>query len=174
VLVSWYLPILRFSLWPCVGLLLVFIPVSIWHERNWRRTLADYAEARRDAGAADESWPSQALRRAMGVQPWLVFAAAGMLAMMVVIAVWAAVVWPGRPPGFEEPVNVFDLPYLWTTAVAGTAAVIAGVVLALDLAGSPWSHVASCVRRSMYASPDTRAALFARALSADPGVPHEA
>jgi hypothetical protein len=101
------------------------------------------------------------------------FAVSGMLALMVVTAAWAALVWPGKPPGFEVPLNPFDLPYLWCTVVAGTAAVVAGVAVALDLARSPWTRVAHNVRRAMYASADDRARFFATALSADPGVSHD-
>ena len=171
MLVSWYLPTVGFSLWPCAALLIVFVPVSIWHERNWRRTLAAYAQLRRDAGASDEPWPTSEFARLMGVQPWLLFAVSALLALMVVLAVWAALVWPGKPPGFEVPINPFDLPFLWAMIVAGTAAVVACVAVALDLSRSPWALVAGCVRRAMYASADVRASLFARALASDPGVP---
>lgn len=169
--VSWYLPTLGFSLWPCVALLLVFIPVSIWHERNWRRTLALYAVARRDAGATDEDWPSPGLVHLMGVQPGLVLVACTMLGLMVGIAAWAALLWPHRAPGFELPVNPLDLPFIWSMVVAGIAAVIAGVAIALDVRSNPLSRVAHHVRRAIYASADERASRFAQALLVDPGVP---
>lgn len=174
MLVSWYLPTVGFSLWPCAALLLVFVPVSLWHERNWRRALADYAQLRRDAGASDERWPAPELARLMGVQSWLLFAVSALLALMVALALWAALVWPSKPPGFEMPLNPLDLPFLWSMIVAGVAAVVACVAVALDLLGSPWARVSTCVRRSMYAPADVRAALFARALASDPGVPHDA
>ena len=41
-MISLYLPTIDRPLWPCLVLLVVFIPVSIWHEAHWRRTLADY------------------------------------------------------------------------------------------------------------------------------------
>ena len=174
MLVSWYLPTVGFSLWPCAALLIVFVPVSIWHERNWRRTLADYAQHRHDAGASDERWPSPELAPLMGVQPWLLLAVSALLSLMVALAVWAALLWPSKPPGFEVPLNPLDLPYVWCMVVAGTAAVVACVAVAVDLLGSPWAGVSDCVRRSMYAPADVRAALFARALASDPGVPRDA
>ena len=174
MLVSWYLPTVGFSLWPCAVLLFVFVPVSIWHERNWRRTLADYAQLRLDAGASDERWPTPELAPLMGVQPWLLLAVSALLALMVALAAWAALMWPSKPPGFEVPLNPLDLPYVWCMVVAGTAAVVACVAVAVDLLGSPWARVSDCVRRSMHAPADVRAALFARALSSDPGVPHHA
>ena len=145
MLVSWYLPTIEFSLWPCAVLLLVFVPVSIWHERNWRRTLAAYAAARRDAGAAEEEWPTRSLRRVMGVQPGLVLAACTLLALVTGLGVVAAFVWPKRLPGFDLPINPYDLPYLWSMIVAATAAVVAGVAVAVDVWRNPWSRGA--VRR---------------------------
>jgi hypothetical protein len=172
--VSWYLPTLGFSLWPCVVLLLVFIPVSIWHERNWRRTLASYAVARRDAGATDGDWPSPGLVHLMGVQPGLILLACAMLGLMVGIAAWAALLWPRRAPGFELPVNPLDLPFLWSMVVAGIAAISAGVAIALDVRSNPLSRVAHHVRRAIYASADERSSRFAQALLVDPGVPNPA
>ena len=171
MLVSWYLPTIGFSLWPCAAALIVFVPVSIWHERNWRRTLAAYARARRDAGAAEERWPSPELARLMGVQPWLIFSVGALLALGVATAAWAAIVWPGKPLGFETPLNPYDLVYVWSMVVAGTAAVVACMVVAIALSRSPWARVADSVRRSMYAPPDKRAVLFAQAVASDPGIP---
>lgn len=168
----WYLPTLSFSLWPCVVLLIVFIPVSILHERNWRRTLTAYAQFRRDAGATDADWPSADLARAMGVQVWLVTLPTGMLAIVTGVAIWAALLWPRRPPGFDTAINPFDLPYLWGFIVAGAAAVIAGLAIAIDVGRSPWVGVARKVRRAIYAEPPERERLFALALEADPGVAH--
>jgi hypothetical protein len=169
---SWYLPEPTFPLWPCVVLLVVFIPVSIWHERNWRRTLAAYAQVRASAGATDEEWPSADLARAMGVQLWLVLFVTILLALGVAIAVWAALQWPHKPLGFDQPINPLDLPDLWSFVVAGSAAVIAGVAVALDVGRSPWVGVARKVRRAIYVSPEERARLFALALAVDPGIPH--
>ena len=39
-MITMYLPTIDWPLWPCVVLLVVFIPISIWHEIHWRRTLA--------------------------------------------------------------------------------------------------------------------------------------
>jgi hypothetical protein len=172
--VSWYLPTLGFSLWPCAILLLVFVPVSIRHERNWRRTLAAYAEVRRNAGATEEDWPSPELVHVMGVQPGLVLLASTMLGLMLCLAAWAAFLWPRRPPGFELPLNSLDLPFLWSMIVAGIAAVIAGVAIALDVRSNPLSGVAFHVRRAIYASAEERASRFAQALLVDPGVPRQA
>jgi hypothetical protein len=167
----WYLPTLGFSLWPCAALIVVFIPVSIYHERNWRRTLAAYAQVRRDAGAEDLEWPSAELSHAMGVQLWLVLTATLALATMTGVAVWAAMLWPHTPPGFELPINYYDLPYLWGFVVVGTAAVVAGIAIAVDVGRSPWRGVARKVRRAIYAKPPERERLFALALAADPGIP---
>lgn len=169
---SLYLPTVGFSLWPCAALLVVFIPISVYHERNWRRTLAAYAQARCVAGAEDAEWPSSELSHAMGVQLWLVLVATLALAAMTGLAAWAALLWPATPPGFEQPINPFDLPYLWSFIVAGMAAVVAGVAIAVDVGRSPWRGVARAVRRAIYAKPPERERLFALALEADPGVPH--
>jgi hypothetical protein len=172
VLVSWYLPIPMFSLWPCAVLLAIFIPVSIWHERNWRKVLAEYAERRRAAGAPAGEWPSSELAHLMGIQPWLLFAVAGILAAVTAFGIYVALLWPHKPPGFDLPINPYDLPYLWSMIVAGTAAVVAVVAIAVDVARSPWAGVARSVRRSMYAPPAERERRFALALAADPEVPH--
>ena len=168
MLVSWSLPTVGFSLWPCVVLLAVFIPVSVWHERNWRRTLAAYAEQRRAAGAPTGEWPPADLALLMGVQPWLVFVVCGILGGAIAIALWAVLQWPQTPAGFELPINPYDMPYIWTMVIAASAAVVAGLAIAIDAARSPWAKVARCIRRSMYASAEQRAAAFASALEADP------
>jgi hypothetical protein len=168
MLVSWYLPTIEFSLWPCAILLLVFVPVSIWHERNWRRTLAEYAHARVGAGASDAPWPSSGLAHLMGVQPGLVLLVCGLLGVAVLIAAGTALMWPRTPPGFDLPINPYDLPYLWSMVVAGTAAVVAGVAIAIDVWRNPWSRVARLLRRAIYARPAVRAQLFAQALVVDP------
>lgn len=170
MLVSWYLPTVGFSLWPCVVLLVVFIPVSIWHERNWRKTLAEYARARREAGAPEGAWPSASLAHVMGVQPGLILAACGLLAIVVVVAAATALMWPQTPPGFDLPINPLDLPFIWSMVVAATAAIVAGVAIAIDVWRNPWSKVAKPVRRAIYARPDVRAKLFAEALAVDPGL----
>jgi hypothetical protein len=149
-------------------LLLVFIPVSIWHERNWRRTLAAYADARRKAGAAEREWPSAGLARLMGIQPGLVLLACALLGVVVVVAAAAALIWPQKPPGFDLPINPYDLPYLWSMVVAGTAAIVAGVAIAIDVWRNPWSKVAKHVRRAIHARPDVRVQLFSAALRVDP------
>jgi hypothetical protein len=172
VLVSKYLPTLGFSLWPCAVLLLVFIPVSIWHERNWRRTLAAYSLVRREAGAPEGDWPSPDLRHLMGVQPGLVLLVCAILAVMVVIAGAAVLIWPRTPPGFDLPINPYDVPFIWSMIVAGSAAVVAGIAVANDLAHNPWSKVAWFVRRAIYARAEQRAEFFVRAVAVDPEVPH--
>jgi hypothetical protein len=156
-----------------VVLLLIFIPVTIWHERNWRRTLEEYATVRRAAGAAAGPWPSPGLRRLMGVQPGLVLLVTALLAAMTAFATWAVVQWPYRPHGFDLSVNVYDLPYLWCAIVAGCAAVVAGIAVTLDLARNPWALVAHNVRRAMYRPAEERAKRFEAALAIDPGVPQE-
>jgi hypothetical protein len=65
-------------------------------------------------------------------------------------------------------INPLDLPYLWSMIVAGSAAVVAGVAIALDIRLNPWSKVGRFVRRAMHAPPVVRVQLFADALKADP------
>ena len=167
----WYLPTIDYpQFWPCVGaFLLVFIPVSIWHDRAWRRTLAEYGVARGEAGAGDP-WPPEGMSALIGVQPWLIITSAGLLAVMTVLGIAALVMWPGKPPFFDYPINYFDRPYLFGTVVAGSAAVIGALALGVDLASSPWAAVAHNVRRATHARPATRERLFAAAIESDPGV----
>jgi hypothetical protein len=167
----WYLPTVEYPLlWPCVGVaLLVFIPVSIWHDRAWKRTLAEYGAARVAAGATDP-WPPEGMSALIGVQPWLVFTVAAFLSAMVALGLAALVVWPHRLPFFDGPLNYFDRPYLAAMLVAGAAAVVGAVALALDLARSPWARVAGRLRRATHARPDVRERQFASALEVDPGV----
>ena len=174
MLVSRYLPTLGFSLWPCAVLLLVFIPVSFWHERNWRRTLAEYAQVRKNAGVSDGEWPPPGMANLMGVQPGLILFACAILGLMVAVAVVAALMWPRTPPGFEHAINPLDLPYVWSMIVAAAAAVIAGVAIALDVARNPWSKVARSVRRAIYAPAEQRSRCFAEALAVDPGITQDA
>ena len=123
----WYLPTVRAGLWPCVGIaLLVFIPVSIWHERAWRRTLAEYGRARAAAGATDP-WPPEGMAMFIGVQPWLVLTVAALLAGMTALGIGALWVWPRALPFFDGPLNYFDRPYVASMVVAGAAAVVGAV-----------------------------------------------
>lgn len=167
----WYLPEVTFPLWPCGVLLLVFIPVSLVHERNWRRTLSDYARARREAGASEAEWPPSDARHLLGVQPWLLFVVAGLLGVATVLATLVLLSWPHRLPHFNEVLNYYDRPYLLGMCVIGVAAFVAVLALALDIARQPWAPVAAKLRRAIYAPAEKRAELFAAALAADPGVP---
>lgn len=167
---SWYLPNRPTWTWVCGVLLIVAIPVSVGHDRNWRRTLLAYAEKRREAGAEAGEWPPADLAFLMGLQLWLVALVTGMLAVMTAVAVWAALLWPQRPPGFESPLNPYDLPYVWGVVAAGAAGVVAGVTLAIALARSKWSPVADRIRRAVYAEPGKRDRLFREALALDPGI----
>jgi hypothetical protein len=173
VFYSWYLPERPEWLWVCGALLLVFIPISIRHNRNWKRTLAQYAEIRREAGASDQPWPAPDLAFVMGLQLWLVVLVTTLLAGMTLFAAWAAWLWPFRPPGFDLPVNPFDLPYLWSFIVAGCAATVAGVTLAVAVARSPWWPVARRMRRAIYADPEARDRFFDEALQVDPELSRE-
>ena len=129
-----YLPTIDFPLWPCVGAaLLFFVPVSIWHERAWRRTLAEYGEARQTAGATDP-WPPEGWGVLLGVQPWLLLGSAGLLAAMTALGLAALIAWPHKLPFFDGPLNYFDRPYLATMVVIGTAAVVAAAAVGIDLA----------------------------------------
>jgi len=167
----YYLPTIDYpQLWPCVGaFLLVFIPVSIWHDRAWKRTLAEYGVVRAAAGASDP-WPPDGMSALIGVQPWLVLTSAGLLAVMTALGTAALVAWPRKLPFFDYPINYFDRPYLLGALVAGTAAVVGAVALGVDLARSPWAAVARKVRRATHARPAARQRLFAEALAVDPGV----
>ncbi len=166
----WYLPTVDYPLWPCVGLaLLVFIPVTIWHERAWRRTLAEYGAARSAAGAVDP-WPPEGMGALLGVQPWLLLTAAALLAVMTGLGLAALLLWPRKLPFFDAPLNYFDRPYVAAMVVAGMAAVVGAVAVAVDLIRSPWAGVARALRRSTHAAPERHAMLMNTALGADPGV----
>jgi hypothetical protein len=167
----YYLPTIDYpQIWPCLGVaLLVFVPVSIWHDRAWRRTLAEYGAARREAGATDP-WPPTGMSALIGVQPWLILTSAGLLAAMVALGLGALLAWPRKLPFFDGPLNYFDRPYVASMVVAGTAAVVGAVALGVDLARSPWAGVARAVRRATHARPEKRARLFDAALAVDPGV----
>jgi len=156
-MVAPYLPTIDHSLWPCVALLVIFIPVSIWHERHWRRTLAEYADMRRDAGADDAEWPDSELRMVLGLQPALVAFATVLLAGMVLLGAVALFAWPH-----------FDRPYLSAMLVAGVATVVGALVLVVDLWCSPWHGVAFNIRRAVHAPAEKRAARLAAALELDP------
>ncbi len=168
----WWLPTLGFSLWPCAILLIIFVPISVFHERNWKRTSAEYAVYRAAAGATDGTWPPEDSRIVLGIQPWLLVAVASLLAAMTLTGLATLLVWPHKLPGFDYPINYFDRPYLWCMVVAGTAAVVAALTLAFDIMRNPWSRVANRVRRAIYAKPAARTRYFEEALAADPGVPH--
>jgi len=167
-----YLPTIEHSLWPFAVLLVALVPVSFWHERNWRSTLTAYADVRKQAGAAEESWPATGTKWVLNLQPRLLILAAALLALMVALGAAALAAWPHRLPGFDEPINYFDRMYLGAMLVAGTAAVIGAIAVAVDLWHSPWADVANQLRRSMYVSVEERTSRFERALAADPGVPH--
>lgn len=166
-----YLPTIDWPLWPCLVLLAVFIPVSIWHETHWRRTLAEYARVRRSAGASDEEWPSSELRWVLSLQPWLLFIVALMLTAMVVLGAAALIAWPRRLPGFDQVINYYDRPYLTAMLVAGVAAVAGTMTLALDLWRSPWRRAAARIRRAVHAPALKREESLSAALKVDPGVP---
>ena len=110
----------------------------------------------------------------LGVQPGLILLATALLVPVIALGAWAALLWPHTPPGFSLPINPLDLPYLWSMIVAGTAAVVAGAAIAIDVKRNPWSRVAHYVRRAIHASAEQRARLFDAALLGDPGVPHGA
>ena len=167
---SMWLPTLEFSLWPCIALLVFFIPVSLWHERAWRRTLGEYAQLRTEAGASDAAWPSHSLRRRLGTQPWLLLAATTPLAAMTALGLAALLAWPKGLPGFDQPLNYFDRPYLAAVSVAAIAAIVAVLAVVVDLFSSPWARVASNVRRAVHARPAEREKRLAAALEADPDV----
>lgn len=170
MLVSWYLPTVGFSLWPCAGLLAFFIPVTAMHERNWRRTIAAYAAMRKGAGATDDAWPTRQQRVILGVQPWLLFTVSGLLGAFALFALWALLQWPHRPPGFEAVINFYDLVYLWCTLAMALGAVAIGLAIGVEAARSPWAGVAQRIRRSMYAPASARERLLAEALAIDPGL----
>lgn len=165
-----YLPDQPQWLWVCGVLLLVLIPVSVAHDRNWRRTLAAYAELRVQAGAPSGKWPRPGQAFLMGLQLWLVLSATSLLAVMTAVAAWAAALWPRRPPGFNLPVNFYDLPYVWALVVVGVATVVAGIALAVGVWRSPWWPVARRLRRAVYAPQERRELLFAEALALDPEI----
>lgn len=163
------------SIRPHLIVLLLFAIISIAHERNWRRLLADYAAARREAGASEDgTWPSTWLSYALSMQPVILVLLACCLIPMVGFGLYGALYWPHRPPLFFAPIHPDDLPVLWAGIVAGCAAVLALVVVAVAMWRSPWQGVARRLRRSVYAPAEKRAVLFAEAIERDPGVPHGA
>jgi hypothetical protein len=168
----YYLPTIDYPvMWPCLGAaLLVFVPLSVWHDRAWKRTLADYGAARTEAGAQDP-WPPVGMSALIGVQPWLILTLAGLLAAMTGVALGALLAWPDKLPFFDYPLNYFDRPYVAVMSVIGIAAVVGAVALGVDLARSPWARTARNVRLATHAKPQKRERLFAAALAADPGVP---
>lgn len=171
-MITMYLPTVERPLWPCVLLLLIFIPISVWHEIHWHRTIAEYAALRRAAGAGDDEWPNSELRWVLSLQPWLLLVVASMLAMMVGLGAAALLAWPHRLPFFSEVLNYYDRPYLTAVLIAGAAAVVGTVTLSIDLIGSSWREVANHIRRAVHAPKATRDRHFALALAADPEVPH--
>ncbi|NTU71841.1 MAG: hypothetical protein HGB10_08500 [Coriobacteriia bacterium] len=168
-MVSMYLPTIDRPLWPCFVLLAVFIPISIWHEIHWRRTVRDYAGKRREVGATGE-WPTGDVRFALSIQPGLLLFATVLLALMVWLGATALFTWPKKPLLFREPLNYFDRPYLAAMLVAGTAAVVGALALCVDLWRSPWRGVARQIRRAVHARPRARDERMAAALLVDPGV----
>jgi hypothetical protein len=170
-MVTMYLPTVYWSPWPCIVLLAVFVPVSIWHQVHMNRTLVEYAAMRRAAGATDEAWPPPELRWVMSLQPWLLFLVAALLGAMVITGTAAMIAWPHRLfPGINV-LNYYDRPYLASMLVAGTAAVVGVVALAIDLSLSPWSDVAAKIRRAVHAPQPKRDEWLSAALKVDPGVP---
>ena len=106
----------------------------------------------------------------LGVQPWLLLTVAALLAMMTGLGLAALLLWPRKVPFFDAPLNYFDRPYVAATVVAGIAAVVGAVAVAIDLVRSPWAGVARALRRATHAPPEKRAELINAALEADPGV----
>lgn len=170
---SWFVPGGQQGLWVCAAAFLVLIPVSVWHDRNWKRTLAEYAQKRREAsGAAADDWPRADVAVLMGLQLWLVLSATIVLAAMAAAALWAAILWPRLPWVFPLRVNPYDLPYVWGLTTVIVAAAVGGVALAIAIWRSPWWPVARKIRRAVYARPDERERFFAEALERDPGLTH--
>lgn len=170
-MVTMYLPTVDWPLWPCLVLLIVFIPLSIWHQVHWNRTVAEYAALRRAAGATDEPWPTPDLKWVLSLQPWLLLTVAAMLASMVAMGVAAMVAWPHRLFSAFDVLNYYDRPYLASMLVAGSAAVIGVVALAVDLLRSPYKGVAAQIRRAVHAPQRQHDSRLAAALRLDPGVP---
>jgi hypothetical protein len=170
-MITMYLPTIDHPPWFCAVLLVIFIPVSIWHERHWRRTVADYADLRSQAGAADSQWPSADLKLMLSLQPWLVFMAAVLLAAMVVLGAAGLLIWPHKLPFFDGVINYYDRPYLAAMLTAGLAAIVGAVALAVDLWCSPWRDASGLIRRAVHAPQPKRDEFLTAALKVDPGVP---
>lgn len=189
-------PTWGFDLWPFAAVIVVFVPVSIVHERNFRRVIAAYATARAEDGAAADGvaivpaaipgtatgtqpsaqaeptaqWPPRALSRMLGLQPALLMLLAVLLGWMTATAIAGVLVWPHALPYFNLAINYYDRPYVWVFGSIGAALTVALAAVAIDLWRSPWARVASNLRHAIYASPQRRAALLADALANDPGV----
>ena len=175
---------------------MVFLPISLAHERNFRRTVAAYAALRvkggaevatpaaigsvegasdgiAEAGALAEpadQWPSRSLARVLGLQPTLLMTLAVLLGGMTATAIAGVLAWPHALPHFDLAINYYDRPYVWVFSSVGAALTLALAAVAVDLWRSPWARVATNLRRAIHASPERRAALFADALASDPGV----
>lgn len=170
-MVTMYLPPFEYwPVWPCLTLLVIFIPVSVWHQHHWNRTVAEYAELRREAGAPDETWPPSELKWVLSVQPGLLFAVSALLIVMLGFGFGALIAWPHRLFPWMNILNYYDRPYLATMLVAGSAALVGALALAIDLSRSEWRGVARQVRRAVHAPRRARQERFAAALMIDPGL----
>jgi hypothetical protein len=81
------------------------------------------------------------------------------------------VAWPHRLFSALDVVNYYDRPYLASMLIAGSAAVVGVVAVAVDLLQSPYKGVAIQIRRAVHAPRRQRDSRFAAALRLDPGVP---
>lgn len=155
---------------PAAVVVAVLSVAAFFHERNWRRVLAEYADLRRQHGAPAGRWPSFSLQLLLGLKPGLLVVLALICAGGAVIGAWAALAWPQPAPFAVLPVADANLPVVWAaTGGAGgfTVALLAVVVL---VATSPWSRVSRALHRAIPAKGEQRLELLGEALAADPQI----
>lgn len=155
---------------PAAVVVAVLSVAAFFHERNWRRVLAEYADLRRQHGAPAGRWPTFSLQLLLGLKPGLLVLLALICAGGVVIGAWAALAWPQPAPFAVLPVADASLPVVWAaTGGAGGFLVALLAVIALVMT-SPWSRVSRALHRAIYAKGEQRQELLGEALAADPHI----
>lgn len=158
--------------WALVALAAAFVvvmaPVSVAYDRVYRRTIAEYAQLRRDRGASPAAWPPRSLRRHIFLSPMLLLLAAGAAAALSVLGAvddYFRTDPLGKLPGFvAEP----RLEALVPAVAVGVAFAVVLCALAIRGFASPWWPVQSRLRAAAMARGDRHAQLLQAALALDP------